>query len=240
MQLFANYRYPMTHLKFGLGFAALLLAGCSHPIATFSLIATSSLATTSPSTATSRLATTSPPAVVWEPGAVWQLYQEDWQYSLPPEYDGKVAGVDYNFTASDKPLRHSDVLIDGLADGQRNGWTSMADQVVAGSVKDFGFNEHPDPNLHYAQPWKISGDRAAKFLNHGAARGVVLADGTILRQSQGEIEPRKTDLLTLFANGACLDWTGVLFEPNGSRVEFETADGIGFAVLDDACYPNIP
>ncbi len=151
-----------------------------------------------------------------------------------------MAGVDYNFTASDKPLRHSDVLIDGLADGQRDGWTSMADQVVAGSTKDFGFNEHPDPDLHYAQPWKISGDRAAKFLNHGAARGVVLADGTILRQSQGEIEPRKPELLVLFADGACLDWTGVLFEPGGSRVEFEKGGGIGFAVLDDACYPTIP
>jgi hypothetical protein len=137
-------------------------------------------------------------------------------------------------------LRHSDVLIDGLADGQRDGWTSTFDQIVAMSTKDFGFKEHPDPALHYAQPWKISGDRAAKFLNHGAARGVVLADGTILRQAQGEIEPRKEELLTLFVDGACLDWTGVLFEPGGSRVEFEQDGSIGFAVLDDACYPNTP
>jgi hypothetical protein len=150
-----------------------------------------------------------------------------------------VAGVDYNFTASDKPLRHSDVLIDGLADGLRDGWTSMADQVVAGSTKDFDFNEHPDPALHDAQPWKIDGDRAAKLLNHGAVRGVVLKDGTILRTTLGEIGPRRPELLALFAESACLDWTGVLFEP-GSRVEFEKDGGIGFAVLDDACYPNIP
>jgi hypothetical protein len=174
----------------------------------------------------------------WESGSVWRLYQEDWEYSLPPEYAGKVAGVDYNFTASDKPLRHSDVLIDGLADGLRDGWTSMADQVVAGSVKDFGFNEHPDPALHSVQPWKIDGERAAKILNHGAARGAVLADGTILRTTKGEMGPNRDRLLALFAESACLDWTGVLFEP-GSRIEFEKDGGIGFAVLDDACYPNL-
>ena len=175
----------------------------------------------------------------WQAGALWQLYEEDWQFSLPAEYDGKVAGVDYNFVGSEKPLRHSSFLIDGLADGRRDGWTSMADEVALLSTQDFGFQEHPDPALAGVQPWQISGDRAAKILNHDAARGVVLKDGTILRQTKGEIAPLKGALLTLFGGGACLDWTGVLFEP-GSRIEFEKDGEIGYATLNEICYPVLP
>lgn len=204
----------MVKLRRGLVSVALLLVGCGQVIASSD--------------------------VVWEPGAVWRLYQEDWEFGLPAEYDGKVKGEDYQFTASDKPLRHSDVLIDGLADGQRDGWTSMADEVAAYSTKDFGYVASPNPALAEVQPWKISGERVAKFLNHDAARGVVFKDGTVLRQSKGEIKPQKERLLTLFANGACLDGTGVLFEPDGSRVEFEQDGEIQYAVLDGDCYPVLP
>lgn len=175
----------------------------------------------------------------WDSGAIWRLYQEDWEYNLPAEYDGKVKGEDYNFTASDKPLRHSDVLIDGLADGKRDGWTSMADQVAAFSTQDFDFEAHPDPALESVQPWKISVQRAAKILDHGAVRGVVLKDGTILRHAKNEITPRKDELLALFDNGVCLDWTMAMFEP-GSRIEFEKDGEIQYAVLNEDCYPVMP
>ncbi|PSN14240.1 hypothetical protein C7293_12500 [filamentous cyanobacterium CCT1] len=175
----------------------------------------------------------------WQAGELWQLYEEDWQFNLPAEYANKESGKDYHFVETGKPLRHSAYLIDGLADGQRDGWTSMADEVAAG-YPDFDFKMHPEPALKGVQPWKINGDRVTKILNHGAARAVVLQDGTILKVRNNEIEPRKSELLALFAEGACFDWTGTLFEPGGSRIEFEQEGRIQFAVLDENCYPVIP
>ncbi|PSN13943.1 hypothetical protein C7293_13705 [filamentous cyanobacterium CCT1] len=175
------------------------------------------------------------PTANWNPGELWALYQEDWAFTLPAEYQGKAAGTDYHFVETGKPLRHSAYLIDGLADGLRDGWTSMSDEVAA-FYPDGEFHEHPEPALQSVQPWKIDGDRAAKILNHGAARAVVLADGTILRHA--EVEARKAELLSLTADGFCMDWTATLFEP-GSRIEFQKDGAIHAAPLDEACYPAV-